>query len=66
MGNDPVWVRVHVGADLAHGGRWKLPVTATKRMVASHVESAADISVPSERVRGERGGPPTDMCRYRG
>ncbi len=31
----------------------------------SFVESAADISVPSERVRGEGGGgPPIEMCEH--
>ncbi len=28
------------------------------------MESAADIAVPSERVRGEGGGPPIELCDY--
>ncbi len=39
----------------------KIEVTVTPR---SFVESAADISVPLERIRGEGGGPPIEMCEH--
>ncbi len=39
----------------------KVEVTVTPR---SFVESAADIFVQSERVRGEGGGPPIEMCEH--